>query len=71
MPKTPLTRLLDYIIMIDDGSIPVNIYFRIENLMEAENDLMIQMVELGQSKPTQNATDIVSNVFHKFEKQLD
>lgn len=71
MPKTPLTRLLDYIIMIDDGSIPVNVYFRIENLMEAENDLMIQMVELGQSKPNQNATDIVSNVFHKFEKQLD
>lgn len=69
MPKTPLTRLLDYIIMIDDGSIPVNVYFRIENLMEAEHQMVVDAFNDGSSNPD-DGDAYFENKFGTFGKHL-
>jgi hypothetical protein len=68
MAKTPLNQLLDYVSMIDDGTIPVQIYFKIENLLEVEHDMIIRVFELGQSNPKQKSEDGILNHLAKFEK---
>jgi hypothetical protein len=69
MPKTPLTRLLDYIIMVDDGSIPVNVYFRIENLMEAEQQMVVDAFNDGCSIRG-DGDEYFEKKFGTFGKQL-
>jgi hypothetical protein len=68
MAKTPLNQLLDYVSMIDDGTIPVQLYFKIENLIEAEHEMIIQVFELGQSNPKKKSEDQILNHLVKFEK---
>jgi hypothetical protein len=68
MAKTPLNQLLDYISMIDDGTIPVQLYFKIENLLEVEHDMIIRVFELGQSNPKTKSEDAILNHLVKFEK---
>lgn len=69
MAKTPLNQLLDFITMIDDGSIPVNVYFRIENLMEAEQQMVVDSFNDGCSKSC-DGYEYFEMKFGKFGKQL-
>jgi hypothetical protein len=67
MAKTPLNQLLDFVSMIDDGTIPFQIYSRIENLMEAEHQMVVESFNDGCSNPG-DGYEYFEMKFGKFEK---